>query len=587
MDIFEDASKNINDANNELNRRIKDNYINQKVYDQEIVVHNLGVTKGIEIAFGPQNDLENWGLIGKVVGLKEAFNNFVIFSYKSLQGFIPSKKENVHDTAVSPTSKGRFNLYAKGKRWSEKSGKKLTEAFYHGFEFLHDIIGNNPINLIGELSDRGVSYVKITQSREDNDENSVFFPSFRAIDHANGNGIKMYGQSLDSWIAASKESLDKIKSSGLEKGKSEIDRLINQVANELIKSPAFKISLLSFRKKFQTEFEKKSTSDNREFNLNLAKIIAFYEYNDLPFDLHVFISKNDLGGGNFTALQIALDAGITLPKPVIEEIKVLAWSLGEKPILEDKLLEALNSNLRNSLIWRNEYNRRTKDFEIFASSVEGLCRLLCYRNGIQVTSITHRIKEFSSFYNKIVERANNDETAPEIAGLAYKLLVGDPTNYAESIFNIIRDLAGVRVICVYENDVDNLLKKIRELKENEDLDFEEDDVKMYTQNRIDYRKWQGEDENTFNYRSFHVTVKPGAKRNKLYEYSFLADLGLKCEIQIRSILAHGWSDVDHEMKYKNEIPLQRINPEEHENLEKDLGVVSRGIFRTRQTDKRA
>ena len=37
------------------------------------------------------------------------------------------------------------------------------------------------------------------------------------------------------------------------------------------------------------------------------------------------------------------------------------------------------------------------------------------------------------------------------------------------------------------------------------------------------------------------------------------------------------------LKYKNEIPLQRINPEEHENLEKDLGVVSKVLF---EQDKR-
>ena len=46
MDIFEDASKNINDANNELNRRIKDNYINQKVYRSRDCCSQPGSDKG-------------------------------------------------------------------------------------------------------------------------------------------------------------------------------------------------------------------------------------------------------------------------------------------------------------------------------------------------------------------------------------------------------------------------------------------------------------------------------------------------------------------------------------------------------------
>jgi ppGpp synthetase/RelA/SpoT-type nucleotidyltranferase len=52
------------------------------------------------------------------------------------------------------------------------------------------------------------------------------------------------------------------------------------------------------------------------------------------------------------------------------------------------------------------------------------------------------------------------------------------------------------------------------------------------------------------YKSVHIIAKFGEKRANLPEYQIYKDL--KCEIQLATILHHAWSEVEHELIYKDE-----------------------------------
>ncbi|QXH79021.1 GTP pyrophosphokinase [Pseudomonas salmasensis] len=104
----------------------------------------------------------------------------------------------------------------------------------------------------------------------------------------------------------------------------------------------------------------------------------------------------------------------------------------------------------------------------------------------------------------------------------------------------VTDLAGVRVITHFANDVDEIAK-IVEHEFNVDFD-----------NSIDKRLAQEPDR--FGYTSLHYVVALSDDRLKLSEYLKFSDI--KVEIQIRSILQHAWAEIEHDIGYKanDEVP---------------------------------
>lgn len=59
----------------------------------------------------------------------------------------------------------------------------------------------------------------------------------------------------------------------------------------------------------------------------------------------------------------------------------------------------------------------------------------------------------------------------------------------------------------------------------------------------------------FGYCSVHYVVEMSQKRLNLYEHQ--AYEGLKCEIQIRSVLQHAWAEIEHDLGYKSEIAIPK------------------------------
>lgn len=162
-----------------------------------------------------------------------------------------------------------------------------------------------------------------------------------------------------------------------------------------------------------------------------------------------------------------------------------------------------------------EFDNSVKRYEAFCSTVVDLIKRLLAAKRIEVHSISGRCKERSSFEKKILKKSR------------YKAL------------NEITDLAGIRIITHYSDDVDVIAALVEK-------EFDVD-----RQNSIDKRI--ALDPDRFGYLSLHYVASLKSTRAKLQEY--LDYEGLKVEIQIRSILQHTWAEIEHDIGYKNEIEV--------------------------------
>lgn len=109
---------------------------------------------------------------------------------------------------------------------------------------------------------------------------------------------------------------------------------------------------------------------------------------------------------------------------------------------------------------------------------------------------------------------------------------------SSAIENEIRDLAGARLIFYTNTDVDRFI--------NSQL--------IPTNFAIDYGATKihhpVEENEGLRYRAIHYTVSLSEERLALPEYARFK--GLRCEIQIQTILNHAWSETSHDIIYKSE-----------------------------------
>lgn len=102
-----------------------------------------------------------------------------------------------------------------------------------------------------------------------------------------------------------------------------------------------------------------------------------------------------------------------------------------------------------------------------------------------------------------------------------------------------RDLAGARLIFYTNNDVKRFLNSPL-IQEN--FEIEENSTKIHH---------PAPENQEARYRAVHYTVRLREDRLHLPEYARFA--GLRCEIQVQTILEHAWSETSHDILYKNKL----------------------------------
>jgi len=110
----------------------------------------------------------------------------------------------------------------------------------------------------------------------------------------------------------------------------------------------------------------------------------------------------------------------------------------------------------------------------------------------------------------------------------------------------ITDLIGLRIVCLYEDEIDRVADILRS-------HFE---VIEITDKVSALEKTEG----SFGYKGLHMDLRLNAARSALPEYAHYAPF--QFELQVRTIIQDSWSVLDHQIKYKKSIPnplKRRIN----------------------------
>jgi ppGpp synthetase/RelA/SpoT-type nucleotidyltranferase len=154
---------------------------------------------------------------------------------------------------------------------------------------------------------------------------------------------------------------------------------------------------------------------------------------------------------------------------------------------------------------------------------------------IPFSDIQFRVKTFHSFISKIKRK-----------------------EYYDTPYEKIQDICGLRIICTFKEDMEEVTKIVSN---------------MFIASAPDDKE-QDDNSRLVGYRGIHqiVQLKPDiCNSNTFYEKL----QGLKAEIQIRTIAQHSWSEISHKLNYKDEDNV----PTEFKHLLSDisgaLGVVDR------------
>jgi putative GTP pyrophosphokinase len=165
-----------------------------------------------------------------------------------------------------------------------------------------------------------------------------------------------------------------------------------------------------------------------------------------------------------------------------------------------------------------EYDDSLDLYEGLTVKVHGLIEEILREEGIQVHSITCRVKERESLREKI---ARPDKSYAELSDLT--------------------DIAGVRIITYFEDDVDRVAECI------------EREFVIDRANTVDKRAALDPDQ--FGYQTMQHIAEFGPGRTAHIEYRRFS--GLKFEAQTRSILQHAWAEIEHDLGYKTRSGVPR------------------------------
>jgi putative GTP pyrophosphokinase len=164
--------------------------------------------------------------------------------------------------------------------------------------------------------------------------------------------------------------------------------------------------------------------------------------------------------------------------------------------------------------WISEYRDRRPIYERYCSKIETLLEELLSAGSITYHVVESRAKSVDSFAEKLKRQ-----------GKEYL----DPLRE-------ITDLAGMRIILYYTNDV----IKVNDLIETE--------FSVDRERSLDKKTVLAPDQ--FGYLSVHKIVRISPSRARLAEWAHSYDL--TAEIQIRTVLQHSWAAISHALQYKHE-----------------------------------
>ncbi len=190
----------------------------------------------------------------------------------------------------------------------------------------------------------------------------------------------------------------------------------------------------------------------------------------------------------------------------------------------------------NSLL--SQYSNQYEHYKDYSENISKLLSLFLKIGKINFHSINFRTKDIYSLKQKIKRKS--------LAGKIYQSL------------DDISDLSGVRIILFFNDD----LKKVLNIIEKEFFVFVKDNLDKPFVKILN--------ENDSGYTSTHRIVKHNKTREKLNEYRYFS--GMKCEIQVRTVLQHAWAEIEHGIGYKNNIS-RKLSSKEVKQIFRDTSKL--------------
>ncbi len=193
------------------------------------------------------------------------------------------------------------------------------------------------------------------------------------------------------------------------------------------------------------------------------------------------------------------------------------------------------SKINIESIWKSNtelirlFLEKRNDYEQLCSEIAYILKKRLSKSNLEYSTINNRAKTLNSFLEKIHRKSYNEP------------------------FKDITDFAGVRIVYLYQSDLD----MIEEIIKDEFTILE----------RIDKLNDKGIDK--FGYGAIHYIVKIGTNTVGA-RYDDLKNL--VCEIQVKTVLQDAWSIIDHHLAYKNESDIPS-------KLQRKLNSLA-GLFET-------
>ena len=182
-------------------------------------------------------------------------------------------------------------------------------------------------------------------------------------------------------------------------------------------------------------------------------------------------------------------------------------------------------------VFREYYNDNAQRLDQAKEAFLTLLASLISHAELDVAAASGRIKDREESIKKFMRKYQGDL---EESGTPYE------------IKNHITDLIGLRLVCLYEDEIEPMGQFIRK-------HFDVIDVTDKT------AEIEGT-ENAFGYKGLHLDLRLDAVRTAMPDYALFAPY--RFELQIRTVVQDSWSTLDHKIKYKKSIPAalkRRIN----------------------------
>jgi ppGpp synthetase/RelA/SpoT-type nucleotidyltranferase len=176
---------------------------------------------------------------------------------------------------------------------------------------------------------------------------------------------------------------------------------------------------------------------------------------------------------------------------------------------------------------RLAYDERLHRLESLESEAGFAVRHALAATPIKLHSITSRVKTFESFARKV-----------------------DSKNL-EAPFEEIRDLVGLRIVCLFLSDIQPIGKVVRQV-----FDIKNEDNKI-----------EGGQVSSFGYMSVHFDCE---MKSSYSGPRYDTVRGLPLEIQVRTLAMDAWANVSHHLSYRSDVDVP-------EDLRRDFYALS-GLF---------